>query len=155
MPALRKLRRFWLLAPSERWSTIEAVLLPASITVGFRLLGVPRTQAWVRRWATTGIIRSAPGNAAEEIRMARQAQTRARRAIGIPSPCLVRSLTLWGMLLRRGIAADLRVGFRKRDGKIEGHAWVEHDRVPINEDQSEVETFVIYDQPVHFDLWVS
>jgi hypothetical protein len=75
------------------------------------------------------------------------------RATGILGPCLVRSLTLWAMLLRRGHLVDLRVGFRKREGKIEGHAWVEHHNIPINEDAAEAGTFVVYEQPVCFDMW--
>jgi len=75
------------------------------------------------------------------------------RATGFLGSCLVRSMTLWAMLLRRGIEANLRVGFRKRDGQIQGHAWVEHDAVPINESESETSTFVVYEQPAYFDLW--
>ena len=57
------------------------------------------------------------------------------------------------MLLRRGLSPTLRVGFRKREGEIQGHAWVELDGVPINEAQSETATFVIYDEPASFDVW--
>lgn len=58
------------------------------------------------------------------------------------------------MLLRRGIETDLRIGFRKRDGKIEGHAWIEDNGLPINESQKEIQTYAIYDRPIHFDLWL-
>lgn len=58
------------------------------------------------------------------------------------------------MLRRRGVETELRVGFRKRDGKVEGHAWIEHNQTPINEAQSEVSTYSIYDRPVRFDLWL-
>jgi hypothetical protein len=92
-------------------------------------------------------------NTESDIRMARRAQQRVKRATGILGPCLVRSLTLWAMLLRRGHPVNLRVGFRKRAGEIEGHAWVEYDNIPINEDTAEAGTFVVYDQPVCFDMW--
>jgi hypothetical protein len=87
------------------------------------------------------------------IREACDAQRRVKRSTRIEGPCLVRSMTLWTMLRRRGIAADLRVGFRKRAGKIEGHAWVEYAGMPINEDRDEVLTFVPTAQPAAFDLW--
>ena len=58
------------------------------------------------------------------------------------------------MLRRRGIDTDLRIGFRKREGKIEGHAWLEQDRIPINETECEIRTYAIYDKPVRFDLWL-
>jgi hypothetical protein len=57
------------------------------------------------------------------------------------------------MLRRRDIPADLRVGFRKRAGKIEGHAWVEYAGAPINEEKDETLTFVPAAQPASFDLW--
>jgi hypothetical protein len=62
-------------------------------------------------------------------------------------------MTLWAMLLRRGVELDLRVGFRKKAGKTEGHAWVEYDGIPINERESEARTFEVYEAPVHFDGW--
>ena len=65
----------------------------------------------------------------------------------------MRSLTLWTMLRRRGIPVDLRVGFRKRAGKIEGHAWVEYQGRPINEKKDEALTFVATAEPACFDFW--
>lgn len=147
---MRKLRLFWLLAPAERWLTMEALLLPIAMSMGFRLFGVARTQAWARRWALRGKKRSEPGT---EIEMACRAQRRVVRATGVAGPCLIRSLTLWAMLLRGGVEAHLRVGFRKRGGKVEGHAWVEYNEDPINEVASETRTFAVYDEPVCFDLW--
>lgn len=149
---MRKLRRFWSLAKLERWLTIEALVLPIGIGASFRLIGVPRTQAWVSRRARTK--GREPADSEEIIRMAKRAQARVRRTTGIAGPCLVRSLTLWALLSRRGIATDLRVGFRRRDGRIEGHAWVEHASIPLNETASEVGTYSISDQPVRFDRWL-
>lgn len=151
--SMRKLRLFWLLAPAERWLTMEALLLPVAISMGFALLGVPRTQAWARRWALPGKRRSVTANPGTAIEMTCRAQRRVMRTTGVRGPCLVRSLTLWTMLLHSGIEAHLRVGFRKRDGKVQGHAWVEYNEHPINEVASETSTFAVYDEPVCFDLW--
>ncbi|MGA2713903.1 MAG: lasso peptide biosynthesis B2 protein [Bryobacteraceae bacterium] len=153
MSIIRKLRVFWLLAPAERWLTIEALLLSMMIPLGFQLFGVPRTQGWVRNWALIRKKPSALSDATVEIRTARRAQRRVARATGLLGSCLVRSMTLWAMLLRRGLETNLRVGFRKRAGKIQGHAWVEHDAAPVNESESETSTFVVYEQPACFDLW--
>jgi Transglutaminase-like superfamily len=38
--------------------------------------------------------------------------------------CLPRSLTLWWLLRRRGIGAELRIGVRKDGEVITAHAWV-------------------------------
>jgi hypothetical protein len=41
--------------------------------------------------------------------------------------CLSRSLLLWHMLKRRGIAAEIRFGVRPGNRAMEAHAWVEQD----------------------------
>jgi hypothetical protein len=64
---------------------------------------------------------------------------------------LCRSLTLWALLLRRGIGTDLRVGFRKKDGTIEGHAWIEHAGIPLNEIPDIVQTYCAAGEPVSYD----
>src|SRR5580698_4701202 len=125
---IRKLRVFWLLNAADRFALAAALALPICISLGFRVLGVPRTQALLRRWALSGNAKTPAADAELEIRNARRAQRVVKRTTGIAGSCLVRSLTIWTILLRRGLSTDLRVGFRKRGGRIEGHAWVEHDR---------------------------
>ena len=67
--------------------------------------------------------------------------------------CLIRSLALWASLLRRGVDAELRVGMRKTDGRVEGHAWLEFGGEPINESVGVVRTYQPYPKPVSFDDW--
>ena len=148
---IRKLKLFFSLEPLDRRMLMEALLLPGLIWLGFRIMGVPRTQGLLRRWAAG--TKNGPSIGIAAVQRARRAQTMIRRNLGRPGNCLVRSLTLWAMLLRRGVVTDLRVGFRKRDGRIEGHAWLEHDDTPINEALSEARSYVPYDKPVTFDLW--
>ena len=57
----------------------------------------------------------------------------AARNSPIPSTCLERSLSLWWMLARQGIATQFRIGVRKDDEKFAAHAWVERDGVAIGE----------------------
>jgi hypothetical protein len=137
----------------ERRITIEALLLPVAISFAFRLVGVPRTQAWLRRW-TLGQRSRSGVETGDVVDMACRAQRRISRATGILGPCLVRSLTLWTILARRGVEVSLRVGFRKRDGKFEGHAWVEYEQSPLNENESEARTYTVSEQPACFDLWM-
>ncbi|MGH9739876.1 MAG: lasso peptide biosynthesis B2 protein [Candidatus Acidiferrales bacterium] len=49
----------------------------------------------------------------------------AARHVPISANCLECSLTLWWLLRRRGIAAELCIGGRKEHGRFEAHAWVE------------------------------
>ncbi len=149
---MRRFRLFRLMSPVERRITVEALLLPVAIPFGFHVAGVPRTQGWLRRWASRRQTCSefATGDL---IGMACRAQRRVSRTTGILGPCLVRSLTLWTILTRRGVEVTLSIGFRKRDGKFEGHAWVEHEHSPINENETEARTYIVSEQPACFDLW--
>jgi hypothetical protein len=149
---MRRFRLFLLMSRVERRVTIEALLLPVVISLGFHLVGVPRTQAWLRRWVLRRKTRSEVATG-DLVGMVCRAQRRVTRTTGILGPCLVRSLTLWTILTRYGVEVSLRVGFRKRDGKFEGHAWVEHDQSPLNESESEARTYTVSEQPACFDLW--
>jgi hypothetical protein len=165
VPLLRKLRTFRSLDAADRLTIVEALVLPICISLGFWILGVPRTQALLRKWAlagttaldgTTALGSTAtilPDDREREIFKACRAQRIVKRSTGVAGNCLVRSLTLWTLLLRRGLSTNLRVGFRKRDGRFEGHAWVEYADAPINEDVNEAKTFVPYSEPVSYDLW--
>lgn len=59
------------------------------------------------------------------------------------------------MLLRFGLAADLRLGMRSREGRMEGHAWLEYQGVPINEDSDLIRTYQVYPRPISFDAWMA
>ena len=149
---LRKLRTFWLLGSEEKALAVEATILPIVISTGIGVLGAGRTQGWLRRWASGGKPRQYPPDPWTEILMAGRAQLRVRRATGIGGTCVPRSLTLWALLLRRGIPTDLRVGFRKSAGKVEGHAWIEFEGKTLNEDPEVAQTYSAFSDPFSFDL---
>lgn len=46
--------------------------------------------------------------------------------------CLPRSLALLAFLGRHGIHAKLRLGVRRGEAGIEGHAWLEHEGEPVS-----------------------
>jgi hypothetical protein len=129
---------------------METVGVSLFIAGAFRLAGVPRTQAWLRRWS--GPVAAWPG-ARPCIPASLRAQKMVKRTTGLGGMCLARSLTLWTLLRRRGIETELRIGYRKRDGKIEGHAWLEHDGAPVNEEAEVVLTYTVAASPVAFDAW--
>ncbi|MGD8367160.1 MAG: lasso peptide biosynthesis B2 protein [Desulfobacterales bacterium] len=56
-----------------------------------------------------------------------------RRMRIFPATCLVESITLWWMLRRRKIPADLRIGVRTITGAFESHAWVELHGTVLND----------------------
>jgi hypothetical protein len=152
VPVLRKFRTLLALPPETRRLALVSFLISLGVTLSFRLLGVISTQRRLRAWAESGS-RSVPGAGAEDlIRSVRRAQLLVRRNTGFEGSCLVRSLTMWALLLRMGVSVDLRIGMRKREGKIEGHAWVEYQGTPLNEAPSTISTYHVYDRPIAFDI---
>ena len=144
------MRSFSLLDNSRKNLIVEAMVITFFVRLGFPLIGVGRTQALLRRWA---VARSdnRPPDATSVIRELRAAQRTVKRHCGVRGTCLVTSMSLWAMLLRRNIKTELRVGMRKRDGKIEGHAWLELAGIPINETPEVCGAYEPYPKPVTFD----
>jgi len=60
-----------------------------------------------------------------------------RRAPFSPT-CLTRSLVLYRILRARGIPCQLRIGLRRSEAKLEGHAWTEAGRPVAEADGFEV-----------------
>ena len=150
----RKWRTLRSMDGTARRLLFEALLLPPAILLGFKLLGVSRTQGFLRRWASSQS--SGKEFAAEPqrgIALALQAQRLARRKARVGDTCLVRSLTLWALLLRRGVDTQLRVGIRKTGTSFEAHAWLELRGEPLNESPSVVGTYQAFPRPVSFDAW--
>jgi hypothetical protein len=134
----------------------EALALPLLLPLSFRFTGVPKTQAWLRNWAEVHVKKvhsKNPIGAGPDavISSALRAQRVVKRTTGIGGSCLVRSLSLWAILLRRGVHTALRVGMRRSGEKIEGHAWLEIEGIPVNENERVIRGYSIHDGPISFD----
>lgn len=81
------------------------------------------------------------------LRVARAVNSAALHGPADPK-CLERSLTLWWMLRREGIAGKLQVGGRKKAGEFEAHAWVEWDGQVLNDAADVREHFAQFDAPI-------
>jgi hypothetical protein len=56
--------------------------------------------------------------------------------------CLEQSLSLWYLLRRRGVAADLTFGMRQYP--FGAHAWVSYRGEPLNEDREALRHYVAF-----------
>jgi hypothetical protein len=130
---------------------LEALLLPAVIWAAVRVVGVIRTMRFLRRWALSGRNSLSSESPVAIIAAARQAQIIVRKNTGMGGTCLIRSLTLWALLLKSRLESNIQVGVRNTDGKIEGHAWVEYGGRPLNEHLSVVETYTQFADALSFD----
>ena len=103
------------------------MLLMAAMDVLPRIIGLRRTFALLRRIAP---LRERDWNAALVEETARRVAIAGafypRRAL-----CLEQSLTLFVLLRRRGVPAELRLGVQPRP--FYAHAWVEVEGRPVNE----------------------
>lgn len=102
------------------------------------------TAGFGRAFALAGrLVRGRPALAAPQDLIAGTARRLALVAAFFPGRalCLEQSFTLWLLLRRRGIEAQLRLGVQPYP--FGAHAWVEHGGTPVNEDPERVRTFVI------------
>lgn len=105
------------------WRCLGVAL--GELSAGIRFSGAPN--------------RTTPPTVGDEIQLADQAYALTRLVQGAAAwslhhpTCLHRSLTLWWLLGRQGIASELRIGVRKEQGRFEAHAWVEYQGMALND----------------------
>jgi Transglutaminase-like superfamily len=131
-----RLRRFSALPRPAKALFLRAVVLLPLLTVSLRVRGFGATQRLLQNLITPPKnclpVRAVESRAALTSHMVLAA---ARNSL-IPSTCLERSLSLWWLLARQGIATQFRIGVRKDGEKFAAHAWVERDGVAIGEPEA-------------------
>jgi hypothetical protein len=139
---VRKLQTFWQLDPQDRSLFAESLVLSVAIALGFATVGVRRTREALERVPLAGGRREQVSTVlGSAVRLQRIAQ----RTVGFEGTCLARSMALWAILRRRRIATELRIGVRKVADRIEGHAWLEFDGIPINENSAITATYQVFE----------
>jgi len=116
------------MAPAERRLLVLALIAVPLAVAGLRTVGMRRTQSILRRLPSASLC----GGRIEPSRVARIVEIASRRGI-IRAKCLPLSLTLQSLLAGSGVSADLRLGVRKYGGRLEAHAWVEHEGMALLE----------------------
>jgi hypothetical protein len=144
---MRELRRYLRLTSFERRIVVQSFAGLVLTRVGLRVVGFG---AWKRVAAALARVRRDDdgGNtdsvSAAVVRMHAAAE---RRLFFKPS-CLEHALVLWWLLRRQGVAAELRVGGRKEQGRFEAHAWVEAGGAPVGDAGETHRQFAPFDGPV-------
>lgn len=132
------LERFRALPPSERRTLLAALWLLPACSAALRTLGLARVQRML------AAIRPLPREAIDPRRVSYCVDAAARQ-LPVRSSCLTRSLVLHGLLLRRGLASEVRVGVRLADGRLDAHAWVESAGAPLNDAPDVGERYAAFD----------
>lgn len=111
------LARLRALPPAERRLLLLAAVLLPSYAVGVRLRGMRGVENWFRG------VKASP---AQPQHAARMVAAVARRMPG-RSACLPAALTLQRILRSSGVESEVRLGVRRRGGRLEAHAWLERE----------------------------
>lgn len=147
---MERWRKFWRLSGFERGLVLEAGAGLLVIWLGLRLAGF-------RRWKSVLTWLAPSANAPTHLQAASRKQcadtiarmsAAAARNLFFATNCLENSLVLWWLLRGRGIAAELRIGARKKLERLEAHAWVELDSQVLNDAGEEHCHFVPFEGPI-------
>lgn len=108
-------RDWWVIARARFWMAVS--------WFGFRLVGFARTRQ---------MLAGRPPAGGRRREMTEGELQRVVFLVGVAAragftrhTCLPRSLVLQRFLVKRGLPAMLRIGVRRENGEIAGHAWVE------------------------------
>jgi len=139
-------RRGWFdLPPDERRAALTMMWLVPALHVAVRVWNYRRTRAWLEASALrrSRHLRQSDGR----VEAYRLATSRVTRYSWLPGNCLSRSLALWWMLRREGLAPNLRLGVSRSTGEFAAHAWVELHGLVLNDTPDVDRRFTAMDQP--------
>ncbi len=109
----------------DRWLLGQAAVSLVAVEILLASVGFRRCQGALAR-LSRGRLRAWTDDDArrDAARTARLVALAARRG-PTRSACLAQALVVWGLLRRRGIDAELRIGVAKTDVRLDAHAWIE------------------------------
>lgn len=156
LPMNSALDRFFRLSTFERGTFVRAILLLPIAACAVRLVRLKTVMRWI------GVLSRRERLSSERDQQEIQKQAHAtRRMLEVASRygltrgnCLSKSLVLWHLLRREGLAANLRVGGRKEGVQFAAHAWVELDGIVINDAAGLREDFVPFGEKAN-GAWIS
>ena len=147
---MNRLRKFFRLNPSERWTLAHAMILLPLTRMLLRVVGLRRSQRILlsfipRNFAKKGERSEAVLTQALQIS---HSVSLANNYGVYQANCLQRSLVLCLLLRRRGIERELHFGTRKDIGRIEAHAWVEINDIVLNDSSDVRQRFQPFDRAI-------
>jgi Transglutaminase-like superfamily len=123
----RPIRKLLALPRVERWLLVQALAALPLVTLTLRAIGLRRCYRGLERLAPRAGGGLLTGSSACHRAMRTGWLVRAASIHGlVQGSCLAQSLTIWWLLRRQRVPAELRIGVRKRQGRLEAHAWMEY-----------------------------
>jgi hypothetical protein len=140
-----KLRRFSALERPAQKLFLRALAMLPLVSLSLKLRGFQATQAALQKALSRPLPERNPGDESQRAALAAHMVNAADRHGLIHPSCLAKSLTLWWLLARQGIASQLRIGIRKEVETFEAHAWVEREGTALNEPEEHHHHYAAFD----------
>lgn len=139
----------WRLSWAERGTLVEAWLLLQGVALALRFLSFQRIYGFLERTSPPASLATGDERLpTDQVRGLVYLVNGAATHNLFPITCLQRSMVLWWLLRRRGIASELRIGVRKEQGQFAAHAWVEHQNLALNDRADIGREFAPFDKTV-------
>src|SRR5712671_2642213 len=140
-----RLRRFRALERPAQELFLRAVVLLPLVALSLRWRGFRATQAALERFLPKANPEPDAALANKDAAVTAHMVNAADRHGLVHPSCLAKSLTLWWLLERQGIASHLRIGIRKEVEKFEAQAWVEREGTALNEPEKHHHHYATFD----------
>ena len=131
----RRLRGWWGLPGSERWTLLLMLAWLPVISLSLRLSGYMRTRRLVERFSPVKAPQTATALDLQSAERLAQLAAIAGRRGAVTATCLRQSLLVYGWLRRRGLAPEHVLGVRKLDDSFDAHAWVELQGIALGQSE--------------------
>jgi hypothetical protein len=141
----KRFGRFSVLERPARKLFLRATLLLPLVAMSLRWRGFRATQAALQRFLSNTNPEHDPALVSKDAAVTAHMVNAADRHGVVHPSCLAKSLTLWWLLERQGIASHLRIGIRKEGEKFEAHAWVEREGAALNEPDEHHRHYAAFD----------
>jgi hypothetical protein len=121
------------LSKSDRALVVRAMFLLPIVATSLKTVGLRRTQSWLTRNSRRPAVPPTEQTRAKVRRITQMVAVACRRQ-PLRTSCLPRTLVLWSLLRRLGVATDVRIGARSNSqGEFQAHAWLEWNGEVLND----------------------
>jgi hypothetical protein len=140
-----RLKRFKALEQPAQRLFLRAIFLLPMVALNLRWRGFRKTQEMLERFLSNQSGEKDSAEVSERVALTAHMVSVADRHGLVHPSCLAKSLALWWLLRRQGIAADLRIGIQKENEKFAAHAWVERNGAALNEPEEHHRHYAAFD----------
>jgi hypothetical protein len=144
---IEKWRSFRKRPADERALILRAMIFLPITEIGLRVLGFRRCKEKIENLLVSDPRSQSAIPFETAAKITRAVRSVELHGFGTPN-CLERSMVLWWLLRRAGIAGELHIGGRKSGPRFEAHAWVELEGKVLNDSADVHIHYARFDAPI-------